>query len=110
MKANQTKQTMKNKTNKTVLEYIKKNPVMICSRFEKYIRSKKGISLESDQIKRNCFRETVIFFDGSYMTIGFCLWINDDDRMVIIFKFVITENEEWNNETKYTEQDLNNVY
>ena len=101
---------MKNKTNKTVMEYIKKNPLNLERRWIKYIRSKKGILLESNEVKENCYCDTVVFPDSSGITIGSCMWLNDDDRTVIIFKFVLTEDEEWNNEMKYTEKDLDNVF
>jgi hypothetical protein len=93
----------------TVLNYIKKNPLNLNRRWERYIRSKRGILLESNEIKENCFCDTVLFHDGSHIIIGSCMWMNDDDRTVIVFKFVKTENEDWNNEVKYTEKDLDEV-
>jgi len=104
-----TKSMTKTTLAQTVLNYIKKNPLNLNRRWERYINSKKGILLESNEIKENCFCDTVIFHDGSYIIIGFCMWINDDDRTVIVFKFGKTENEDWNNEVKYTEKDLDEV-
>lgn len=100
---------MKNKTNKTVLEYIKKNPVITGRRIDKYMKSKKSVVWETEKINDYCFIDHIVFPDLSCLTVGFGLYVSDDDVRIVVFKFVLTEDEEWNNEVKYTEEDLDNV-
>lgn len=104
---------MKKKISQTVLEYVKKNPLQLTSRWLRYLKRKKYKVIDQGSYNElpNYYHYSLIFPDNSTMSILDETYINDHDYMITMIRLAYIDDERnLFNETDYTDQDLDDVY